>query len=120
MKKDLISFCLLFVIWIPFCLCTAQDEVLNTPEVHPDRTVTFRFYAPDAKEVMIHSQFTEGLQPMELGTLGIWKTRLGPADPEIYVYGFVVDGVEMADPWNRYVLVNEWPSLVAELAPVFL
>ena len=87
-----------------------DDERIVSPVVHPDRTVTFSFYAPDAEEVFVYTQFTEDEQIMKKDERGVWSVTLGPAEPEIYVYGFVVDDVEMADPWNRYVLVNEWPT----------
>lgn len=87
-----------------------EDERVISPQVHEDRTVTFRFHAPDAKEVGVYTQFTEGLQAMKKGTRGVWSVTLGPAEPEIYVYGFVVDDIELADPVSRHVLVNAWPT----------
>jgi enterochelin esterase-like enzyme len=87
-----------------------REERVVSPEVHEDRTVTFRFHAPDAEEVKVGTQFTEGLQDMKKDARGVWSARLGPAEPEIYVYGFVVDGIELADPVSRDVLVNAWPT----------
>ena len=66
--------------------------------------------APDADEVIVYTQFTEGAQSMKEGDDGIWSVTLSPARPGIYVYGFVVDGIEVADPYSRHVLANEWPT----------
>lgn len=87
-----------------------EDERVISPQVHEDRTVTFRFHAPDAEEVIVYTQFTEGLQYMKKGTRGVWSVTLGPAEPGIYVYGFAVDEIEVADPVSRHVLVNAWPT----------
>ncbi len=92
-------------------VCVAQrGGRLLSPEVQADRTVTFRLRAPNADQVIVHTQFTEGDQSMTKDDEGIWSVTLGPAEPGIYVYGFNVDGVGMADPFNRYVLVNQWPN----------
>lgn len=61
--------------WATLCLpiiaalapqvCVAQrGERLLSPEVHADRTVTFRLRAPNADQVIVHTQFTEGDQSM--------------------------------------------------------
>jgi len=81
-----------------------------SPEVHDDGSVTFRMGAPDADEAIVYTQFTEGAQSMKEGDDGIWSVTLSPARPGIYVYGFVVDGIEVADPYSRHVLANEWPT----------
>ena len=58
MNKKNILYTLVFVgLWQ---LCTAQPNprpVIVSPEVHTDNTVTFRFYAPAAKEVKLNVQF---------------------------------------------------------------
>ncbi len=111
MKTRTIFNFVLTVVLLPLVFSFAQDdEELVSPEVHPDKTVTFRFRAPDAKEVGVYTQFTNDYHTLQKDDKGIWSIRLGPAEPEIYVYGFVVDDIELADPWNRNVLVNEWPT----------
>jgi enterochelin esterase family protein len=102
---------MLIVVFMGCGVCIGQrEERVVSPEVHPDRTVTFRYHAPDADEVVVHTQFTEGLQEMKKDEKGVWSVTLGPAEPEIYVYGFGVDGIELADPVSRHVLVNAWPT----------
>lgn len=100
------------IIVIAFCAlvsATAQPTqvVLKSPEVHPNRTVIFRFSAPLAKEVKLSAQFLTGDQPMNKDEKGIWSITLGPVDPDIYPYKYVVDGVEVPDPNNILSFPNE-------------
>src|SRR4051812_17025449 len=44
---------------------------LLSPEVHPDRTVTFRFRAPTAKEVLL-DRSGKGRTPMQRDEAGVW------------------------------------------------
>lgn len=81
--------------------------ILKSPEVRPDRTVTFRFSAPLAKEVKLSTQFIQGDQLMTKDEKGVWSITLGPAEPDIYPYKFVVDGVEVPDPNNILSFPNE-------------
>src|SRR5215213_6610812 len=63
-------------------------------EVHKDNSVTFRYYARNAKEVKINTQLAPGVQPMTKDANGVWSVTLGPVKPDIYPYHFVVDGVQ--------------------------
>lgn len=85
-----------------------------SPEVLPDRKVTFRLQAPGATKVELSGQFLPGNQVMEKNEVGIWSITVGPVEPNLYPYHFVVDGVGVADPSNPDVFPNERfkPSLV--------
>lgn len=78
-----------------------------SPEVKKDRTVTFRFRAPNAKDVKLSTQFINGQQAMTKDANGIWSITLGPVEPDIYPYCFVVDGIQVADPKNTWIFPNE-------------
>lgn len=80
---------------------------IESPVVHPDRTVTFRFRAPNAKKVEVTTQFTRGNQELKQDTNGLWSVTLGPAEPNLYPYHFIVDGIPVADPNNLHVFPNE-------------
>lgn len=89
---------------------------LNSPEVHDDHTVTFRLKAPNAKEVKLAGvavltalgkdkdkvQFTKGEN-------GIWTLTVGPLEPDMYAYHFVVDGMQITDPSNTYAAFTAMP-----------
>jgi len=84
-----------------------QRPVVNSPEVNPDNTVIFRYLAPDAKEVFVDAQFQQGRVPMTMDSSGIWSVTMGPVNPDMYPYHFIVDGVQVADPRNSAIFPNE-------------
>lgn len=98
----------------PVAAAGPRPASLQSPEVHPDRKVTFRFNAPDAKRVELSGQFLKGNQPMEKDGTGVWSITVGPVEPNLYPYNFVVDGTGVSDPSNPDVFPNERfkPSLV--------
>jgi enterochelin esterase family protein len=87
---------------------------LVSPEVHPDGTVTFRIWAPDAKEVKVSTEGPESLPGATMEQViagmvgfalvkaedGVWSTTVGPYPPGAYRYTFTVDGVSATDPKN--------------------
>ena len=75
---------------------------LHSPEVHPDRTVTLRFLAPNATQVDVVGEILQGKAPLAMtkGEDGIWTATLGPLPPEIWSYNFRVQGVDVTDPSN--------------------
>jgi enterochelin esterase-like enzyme len=83
----------------------ALRQRLVSSEVHPDGRATFRLRAPKAQQVGVNVQFRQGLQPMNRNKDGVWSITLGPVEPEIYEYSFVVDGVEIVDPTNLWLKV---------------
>jgi enterochelin esterase-like enzyme len=75
---------------------------LHSPEVHPDRTVTLRFRAPSALQVEVVGEILQGKGSLSMtkGEDGIWTATLGPLPPEIWIYNFRVQGVDVPDPSN--------------------
>lgn len=78
-----------------------------SPQVHEDKTVSFRYLAPLAKEVMLSGQFAEEQIAMAKDSQGIWSVTVGPIKPDIYPYSFKVDGVTVMDPANEAFFPNE-------------
>jgi enterochelin esterase-like enzyme len=72
---------------------------LRSPEVHSDRSVTFRFRAPNAKEVLLAREGAKPL-PMQKDEQGVWSITSEPLEPDFYGYTFVADGVALFDPAN--------------------
>src|SRR5690242_2753984 len=72
---------------------------IQSPEVHPDRSVTFRFRDPNAKEVNLQRSGA-GRLPMQKDEQGVWSITTDPLEPDYYDYSFVADGVSLADPSN--------------------
>ena len=85
----------------------SRTPPVNSPIVHADRTVTFNFRAPDAQKVELSGQFLKGNQPMQKSEAGVWSVTVGPVEPNLYPYNFVVDGIGVADPANQDIFPNE-------------
>lgn len=78
---------------------------LDTPEVHSDNTVTFRFLAPNAQEVKLAREGTEPVA-MQKDDKGVWAVTTPPLPPDYYGYSTIVDGVRMLDPYNHLLVPN--------------
>jgi enterochelin esterase family protein len=79
----------------------ARPAPLKSPEIHPDRTVTFRLMAPKAAEVTVNGSWDGGTDiKMTKDETGVWSATVGPLAPQLWGYWFVVDGVKALDPNN--------------------
>ena len=85
----------------------SPDADVVSPEVQPDRHITFRIYAPDAKKVTIQGgdipELARTTKPFKKNEKGIWEVTVGPVDPGAYRYRFAVDGVTTMDSKNPSV-----------------
>jgi enterochelin esterase-like enzyme len=119
MKKSALIIC----IFLLLCIynTNAQQNLfggqdIESAVVNSDNSVTFRFIAPDAKNVSVAGDFAEkvadnpiggvvgtGLLPMEKDASGLWTITTKPLESEFYMYLFVVDGVATTDPNNPYI-----------------
>jgi len=87
---------------------------LKSPEVHPDRTVTFRYKDPNAKTVQLQFEGRRDLIPLVRDEAGVWSFTTEPLSPENYGYRLVVDGVRLMDPMDPNIRPNlQNPSSVA-------
>lgn len=101
--------------------CNAQQALwgfsqIVSPEVHPDKTVTFRLAAPDAKNVQVTGDFlpttpmdtpygkfdAPGVADLVKNADGVWEFTSQALSPELYSYTFVVDGLRMPDAANVF------------------
>ena len=101
--------------FLALAAAVCRSEVVS-PEVHKDGRVTFRLHAPGAGGVGVKVQFASDVQLMAKEGDGLWSVTLGPAEPEIYEYNFVVDGLPVTDPANRWV--KYWRSTAKNLVEV--
>jgi len=88
------------------------------PEVHADRSVTFRLTAPKAVEVTVSGEFLKGSTPLAKDDKGIWSVTVGPVEPEIYNYNFTIDGVKTIDPGNPNVKFGSTAQTVQSILEV--
>ncbi|MBN2261919.1 MAG: esterase [Prolixibacteraceae bacterium] len=87
-----------------------------SPEVNSNKTVTFRFQAPNADSVFItgdflptakyNSQWGEidipGRAMLVKDNNGTWSFTSAVLEPNLYSYSFIVDGLITTDPNNVY------------------
>jgi enterochelin esterase-like enzyme len=80
----------------------------NLTQVLPDRRVTFRLFAPKANAVDVVIGIKSGpYEPqgsttaaMAKNANGLWSVTLGPLEPNLYEYQFLLDGRKITDPGN--------------------
>ena len=103
-----IIFILMFIATYPLHALMAQrPPSISSPDVHNDNTITFRYFSRNAKKVMLSGEFLKEPKPLVQDTSGIWSITVGPVEPDIYPYNFVVDSVALADPNNSNIFANE-------------
>jgi len=81
------------------------NSTLKSPEVNPNKSVTFRIYAPEAKVVQMRGDWMTDppVQKLTREDNGVWTVTAGPLRPDLYTYFFLVDGVQVLDPKNNLV-----------------
>ena len=102
-----------------------------SPEIHPDHTVTFRYFGPKAVTVRLTGDFlptrpveiemggqklvydAPGVVDLKEGPGGLWEYTSEPLAGELYMYTFLVDGVKVMDPSNIYQIrdVATWTNV---------
>jgi enterochelin esterase-like enzyme len=104
MKKSLL---IIAILTLATFIIRGQRPSVISPEVHPDNSVTFRFYAANAQKVTLEAQFLTANKPMTREASGVWSITVAPVKPDIYPYAFWVDSVQVADPNNTLIFANE-------------
>ncbi len=84
-----------------------RGPFIISPQVNKDNTVVLRYHAPAAKEVLLSAQFEKKPIQMTKGDNGIWSVTVGPIEPDIYPYNFIIDGTTVMDPANVDFFPNE-------------
>jgi len=98
----------------PSAYYEATNNIPVSPEVHPDRTVTFRLFAPKASEVILMGspgilEFTKEPKPLQKDDKGVWSLTVGPLPAGFYTYGYAIDGgLRMPDPSNPDLELRRW------------
>ncbi|MBO4452179.1 MAG: esterase [Bacteroidaceae bacterium] len=78
-----------------------RQQVVS-PEIKED-SVTFRIYAPLARQVSLKGNWGGRSRRMTKQANGVWEATIDKPQPEIYTYNLVVDGLSMNDPQNFFV-----------------
>ena len=77
-----------------------------SPEVQSDNRVTFRFRAPNVKEVAVSLEGAPKGLTMQKDEQGVWSVTTEPLTPDFYGYAFVADGGHLIDPSNQLMKPN--------------
>lgn len=93
---------------------------LVSPEVHENKTVTFRILAPKAAEVKLSGDWmpadgrNAGTVAMTKDEKGLWSYTTPALTSNLYNYSFIVDGLKTTDQNNVYLIRD-----VASLTNIF-
>ncbi|MGA2117892.1 MAG: alpha/beta hydrolase-fold protein [Bryobacteraceae bacterium] len=95
-------------------------QAFEPVQVAADGTITFKMFAPGAKEVQVVGEIVtvsgrEAL-PMTKDPNGVWSAKLSGMFPDTYTYSYRVDGAATADEKNINVKtgptgVNNWVEM---------
>lgn len=79
-----------------------RTEPVVSPDIQPDGSVTFRLLAPQAREVVLRILVDPDFQnhPMVKDDKGVWSVKVGPFEPGLMEYSFLLEGVSIIDPSN--------------------
>lgn len=104
----------LFLAFVAISMAAFAQQALgeraqtSSPAINADGSVTFRSFAPLAKDVKVVSNeiFPVGHHSadMQKDDKGVWSFTTEPLKPELYMYNFVVDGAKITDPSNVYMI----------------
>jgi enterochelin esterase family protein len=84
-----------------------RPPAISSPDVHPDHSITFRYFSRNAQKVTLSGEFLSAPLSLKKDTSGIWSVTVPPVKPDVYPYSFWVDSVQIADPNNTYIFANE-------------
>ncbi len=129
-KKNLLLILASFVFTFSYSQQLQQETDLISPEIHPDKTVTFRIFAPKADSIKVTGDFfphkkgissinewgKSNVASLTKNEKGIWEfTTPESLSSELYSYSFIVDGVKVIDPANVYNMRD-----VASVTSIFI
>jgi enterochelin esterase-like enzyme len=105
MKRNLVSPFLMVTVAAAALAQQSPTPLPRSPEVQADGRVTFRFKAPNAKEVVLAGEGAPRV-PMQKDEQGVWSVTTDPLEPDFYGYAFVADGISLIDPANPLMKPN--------------
>ena len=87
----------------PGVMARLFPKPLLSPEVN-GQDVTFRIKAENATKVLLCGEMLAEPQVMERDEEGVWSCTLHGLKPDVYCYNYEVDGTQVMDPTNMYLV----------------
>jgi enterochelin esterase-like enzyme len=112
MKTNLLAALLFLAMCATAAGQTPAPDGTASPEVHADRTATFRMRAPKASEVSLYGDWMAIGKPqaMTKDASGIWSITTEALEANGHLYWFNVDGIAIADPVNPVIKLRQRTS----------
>jgi enterochelin esterase-like enzyme len=112
MKTNLLAALLFLAMCATAAGQTPAPDGTASPEVHADRTATFRMRAPKASEVSLYGDWMAIGKPqaMTKDASGIWSVTTEALEANGHLYWFNVDGIAIADPVNPVIKLRQRTS----------
>src|SRR5579863_6575394 len=94
------------LLFVSSALCqpapAARPAIPRSPEIHPDKTVTFRLSAPKAAEVTLNGSWDGASSiKMDKNDEGIWSGPVGPLREQGWRNIYQVDGANAHPPGDN-------------------
>lgn len=110
MKKNSSKLVFAFLIAFTACVINTNAQEMQqrrgpqivSPAISADNHVSFSIYSENAQSVAVSGSwmgFGERADMKKNGD-GVWSVTVGPLEPSMYHYNFVIDGVSAIDPAN--------------------
>jgi enterochelin esterase-like enzyme len=103
--KQLILLAVMAVLALPAAAAVSGTTLpgADGPTIQPDRRITFKLKAPEARTVQVAGGDGLGAGPFNMarGADGVWTVTTPPAVPGFHYYWFNLDGVRVNDPTSR-------------------
>ena len=127
---------IIFILFLCFFVkqIIAQEAIFSndnivSPELNDDKSITLRFFAPNADSVKVTGDFLPTIKretqwgivdaPSQANLTkdknGVWSFTSKPLEPELYNYSFIVDGISHTDPNNPFLIRD-----VASVTNIFI
>jgi len=116
MKRIITATFVLGLLSAPVTIAQPRSPRIVSPEVHADRSITFRVKGPELATAIVQAPWAGEPTAMKKGDDGVWSATVGPVDPQIYSYKYEIDGVGVLDPHNPRVKL--WDGGAASLVEV--
>jgi enterochelin esterase family protein len=75
-------------------------DAVVSPQIHADRSVTFRLLAPKAGQALVRGSWMTKPEAMTRDDAGLWTLTAAPVPVGVHSYSFLVDGLQILDPRN--------------------